>query len=224
MAQAQYWTAFPCVEIDTSFYNLPRLETAARWRAAAPADFTFLLKAWQVITHRADSPTYERTRLDARDREHCGDFGFNPTVRWAWDQTFAVAQELRAALVLFQCPVGFRPTTENVARLKRFFEKAKRGKLTFGWEPRGAWAPELIAQLCEELDLIHVVDPLEGEPAKLGRLRYFRLRGHQRRYTGEELQRLRALCAGRTPGFCLFSNTAMAADARQFQQLLRSQT
>jgi len=70
-AQEKYFSKFPCVEIDTSFYNLPKLETAQRWRAMAPAGFQFALKAWQVITHRADSPTYKRTRLDPRDRPYC---------------------------------------------------------------------------------------------------------------------------------------------------------
>src|SRR5882672_431040 len=165
MAQEKYYRTFSCVEIDSSFYQLPKLETVARWRAAATPGFQFALKAWQVITHSAASPTYKRTRLDARDREHCGSFGFNPTIRWAWDETFAVAKELGAFLVLFQCSASFRQTKQNIAGLKRFFERAKRGKLLFGWEPRGEWDAELVASLCKELDLIHVVDPFQSQPA-----------------------------------------------------------
>ena len=56
-AQEKYFQAFSCVEIDSSFYQLPKVETAARWRAAAPPDFEFAIKAWQVITHRATSRT-----------------------------------------------------------------------------------------------------------------------------------------------------------------------
>src|SRR5437867_7139549 len=104
MAQQRYFQTFPCVEIDSSFYQLPRLETAERWRTAAPDGFEFSMKAWQVITHPASSPTYKRTRLDPGDREHCGHFGFNATIRWAWDETFKIATALRATLVLFQSP------------------------------------------------------------------------------------------------------------------------
>ncbi len=161
MAQEKYFQAFSCVEIDSSFYQLPKVETAARWRAAAPPDFEFAMKAWQVITHRATSPTYQRTRLGAGDREHCGHFGFNPTIRWAWNETFTVARALDARLVLFQCSQSFRPTKENVANLRRFFERAKRGKFYMGWEPRGEWDGELIASLCRELDLIPVLDPFK---------------------------------------------------------------
>src|ERR1041384_4752481 len=110
MAQEKYFRTYSCVEIDSSFYQLPKVETAARWRDVAPDDFQFAMKAWQVITHPASSPTYKRTRIDPRDRDYCGNFGFNPTVRWAWDQTYAVAKALHAVLVLFQCPVSFRPT------------------------------------------------------------------------------------------------------------------
>jgi uncharacterized protein YecE (DUF72 family) len=222
-AQERYFQTYRFVEIDSSFYQLPKAETAARWREAAPKDFQFALKAWQVITHRAASPTYKRTRIDPRDREHCGHFGFNPTVRWAWDQTFAVAKTLQAALVLFQCPASFRATRENIAQLRRFFEKAKRGKFAMGWEPRGPWEPELIAGLCRELDLVHVCDPFKSAPAVRGRIQYFRLHGITgpgHRYSDHELQRLKELCAGKAPTYCAFNNAAMAADAKRFTELL----
>ncbi|HUI07248.1 MAG TPA: DUF72 domain-containing protein [Verrucomicrobiae bacterium] len=222
-AQEKYYRLFSCIEINSSFYQLPKAETAARWRALAPPDFEFAMKAWQVITHRATSPTYKRTRLDPRDREYCGHFGFNPTVRWAWDETFAVAKALQARLVLFQCPPSFRPTNQNVANLRRFFERAKRGKFYMGWEPRGDWDPEQVASLCQELDLIPVLDPLQTAPIPVGKIRYFRLHGAsgpRHHHTREELSRLRATCEGRTPTYCLFNNMAMADDAQQFQKLL----
>jgi uncharacterized protein YecE (DUF72 family) len=223
LAHEKYFATFRCVEVDTSFYNLPKLETATRWRALAPAGFEFTLKAWQVITHRASSPTYKRTRLDVRDLEHCGEFGFNPTIRWAWDETFAVAKALRATAVLFQCPASFRPKTENVQRLKRFFEKAKRGRFQMAWEPRGEWDPELIAKLCRELDLVHVVDPLTTTPAVTGPLRYYRLQGlhgTRQRYAKEDLIRLQSLCPGRTPTYCFFNNVPMAGEAQRFKDLI----
>jgi len=222
-AQEKYFQTFSCVEIDSSFYQLPKVETATRWRAAAPPDFEFAIKAWQVITHRSTSPTYQHTRLDAGDREHCGHFGFNPTIRWAWDETFKVARALGARVVLFQCSQSFRPTKENIANLRRFFERAKRGKFHMGWEPRGEWDAELIASLCKELDLIPVLDPLKIEPIPVGKVRYFRLHGvtgPRHRYTSEEFARLRTICAGRQPTYCLFNNLAMTDDGQRFQKLL----
>jgi uncharacterized protein YecE (DUF72 family) len=223
MAQEKYFRTFSCVEIASSFYQLPKLATAEAWRAAAPANFVFAMKAWQVITHLATSPTYKRTRLDPRDREYCGDFGFNPTVRWAWSETFAVAKALNAALVLFQCPVRFRPTNQNVDRLKQFFEHAKRGKFSMGWEPRGEWPAELVAKLCRELDLIHVVDPFKGLPAAPGIIRYYRLHGvtgARHKFTAPELKQLKEWSTGRPPTYCVFNNIGMLADAQRFAKLV----
>jgi len=226
MAQDKYFHTFSCVEIDSTFYQLPKIETAARWRAAAPPDFEFSLKAWQVITHRATSPTYRRTRIDPRDREYCGHFGFNPTIRWAWDQTVAVAKALEAVLVLFQCPQSFQPNKENIASLRRFFERAKRGKFHMGWEPRGKWDAELVESLCKELDLIPVLDPLQVEPIAVGKVRYFRLHGAtgpRHRHSPEELQRLRGIVEGPRPVYCLFNNVAMRDDGQRFRKLLGPQ-
>ena len=223
IAQAAYFQKFSSVEIDSTFYQLPRLKTAASWRAAAPKDFQFALTAWQVITHRATSPTYKRTRLAEDDRQHCGHFGFNATIRWAWDETFAVAQELRAVLVLFQCQASFTPTADHITGLKKFFERAKRGKLLFGWEPRGAWEPDQIAKLCRELDLIHVVDPLKTSPTT-GKFQYFRLHGltgASHRYSDEELAKLRKSCQQAPTSYCFFNNTNMVRDVARFAALTK---
>ena len=219
-AQAEYFRTFSCVEIDSSFYQLPKLATAARWSADAPAGFTFALKAWQVITHRASSPTYKHTRLDVHDAKHAGHFGFNATVRWAWDETYKVAQALHAGVVLFQCPASFTPTGPHVADLKHFFERAKRGKLLFAWEPRGTWEPALITELCRELELIHVVDPFQTPALSSPKTQYFRLRGvtgAQHRYTDEELRRLRGFCQRKAATYCFFHTRAMVADAQRFR-------
>lgn len=48
---AYYAERFNSVEIDTTFYGIPRAEQLARWAEATPDDFTFCLKTPQVITH-----------------------------------------------------------------------------------------------------------------------------------------------------------------------------
>jgi uncharacterized protein YecE (DUF72 family) len=46
-----YTRHFTTVEINASFYRLPSLATARAWRDAAPAGFTFAIKASRYITH-----------------------------------------------------------------------------------------------------------------------------------------------------------------------------
>ncbi len=53
-----YFSRFEVVEVQQTFYQPPRMETALRWRREAQADFEFVIKAWQLITHPSSSPTY----------------------------------------------------------------------------------------------------------------------------------------------------------------------
>lgn len=46
-----YASVFPSVEINNTFYNLPREKTFADWYARTPAGFEFVCKASRYITH-----------------------------------------------------------------------------------------------------------------------------------------------------------------------------
>lgn len=48
---ACYASRFPAVEIDSTFYRLPREGTAAKWADAVPPDFRFAVKGSRLITH-----------------------------------------------------------------------------------------------------------------------------------------------------------------------------
>src|SRR5262249_57709725 len=50
---AYYVERFTTVEINASFYRMPNTKTVAGWGQAAPAGFTYVLKAPQRITHFA---------------------------------------------------------------------------------------------------------------------------------------------------------------------------
>lgn len=42
---------FDTVEVNTSFYRIPKQETVAAWQAATPEHFLFAPKLWRGITH-----------------------------------------------------------------------------------------------------------------------------------------------------------------------------
>ncbi|HKR00795.1 MAG TPA: DUF72 domain-containing protein, partial [Pyrinomonadaceae bacterium] len=174
-------TQFPVVEVQQTFYQPPQVATLQRWRAEAPANFEFTMKAWMLITHEARSPTYRRLKreLTEKEREGCGSFRATHIVREAWDVTLACAEALGARRILFQCPASFQPTKENVRRMGKFFEWVKRPRETqFLWEPRGGWPDTLVRELCVELDLTHVVDPFSARTVTPERC-YFRLHGRK---------------------------------------------
>lgn len=50
---AHYATRLPTVEINNTFYRMPRAEVLARWAETVPAEFRFVLKASRRITHQA---------------------------------------------------------------------------------------------------------------------------------------------------------------------------
>lgn len=229
---SSYAELFRVVEIQQTFYQPPRLSTLERWRAQVPGDFQFTLKAWQLITHEATSPTYRRLRekLTNSQKREAGAFRPSATVCMAWQRTLESARALQASVILFQCPASFVPTREHKENLRAFFRRLRRTEsslreisgLTFVWEPRGDWRAEEIRELCEEFGLVHGGDPLQTELVTKGP-GYFRLHGRAgSRYvhTEEDFQIL-LNAAGKHPScFVLFNNLAMLDDAKRFQGLL----
>src|SRR5579884_1684782 len=169
VGRERYARVFRLVEVQQTFYQVPARALLQRWREQLPPPFEFTLKAWQLITHDATSPTYRRLRepLSRKALRQCG---------------------------------SFRPTDEV----------------------HGAWELELIRELCVELDLVHVVDPLVHPPVA-GSFRYYRLHGlggYRYRYTEADLDRLAALCGGRESVYVLFNNVHMWEDAQRFLKRL----
>ncbi len=214
------------VEIQQTFYRLPRPQTAARWRAEAPSDFQFTLKAFQGITHPASSPTYRRSGLPVPIPDSYGFFRPTPEVQAAWEATREIALLLQARIVVLQCPVSFGPTPEHKADLRSFCRAIERGGLLLAWEPRGNWTDEEISTLCRELDLIHCVDPFQRLPVH-GTPAYLRLHGrtgYPYRYSDDDLRQLAAWCQSYADAYCMFNNMSMWEDALRFQSLLRGRS
>ena len=129
--QRNYFSQFKLVEIQQTFYQLPRLPAAGKWRAAAPKDFEFTLKPWQLLTHEAASPTYRRLgeKIDPARLDRYGSFRPTSEVTTVWRRTADFACALGATLVVFQCPASFEPTPERTDNLKKFFATIDRSPL-----------------------------------------------------------------------------------------------
>ena len=229
IAQPKYVQAFSCVEVQHTFYQPPKTSTLERWRANAPSDFEFVLKAWQLITHDSKSPTYRRLKkkLTLAERLEAGFFRDSAVVKEAWEVTLACAKALQARTILFQCPASFKQTKQNVANLEAFFKNLNRdkkvGKLNFCWEPRGDWDSEVVKRLCEDLNLWHAVDPFTTKSVTPVRS-YFRLHGRngwRYEYEESELRELAAMLPVNSQGsstvYVFFNNARMTLDALRFQ-------
>jgi uncharacterized protein YecE (DUF72 family) len=230
-AFALYVKAFRVVEVQQTFYQPPQLKTLEKWRREAPEGFDFTLKAWQLITHEASSPTYRRLRekLTERQKREVGAFRLSETVMKAWQRTLECARALESRVILFQGPARFGPTPQHKANLRNFFRELRRGSATsdagespvFVWEPRGEWEAEEVRELCEELRLVHGVDPFQHLPVT-GGLGYFRLhggKGHRYKYTAGDLHQLLEMAKPYSPCYVLFNNISMLEDAKSFLRL-----
>jgi uncharacterized protein YecE (DUF72 family) len=228
MARAEYEMLFPVVEVQQTFYQPPQVPTLEGWRATAPPDFEFTLKAWMLITHEARSPTYRRLKreLSEEERDECGAFRPTPIVREAWDVTEKCAEALAARRILFQCPASFKPTKENIKNMRRFFAGIKRSpELQLLWEPRGGWPDDTVRELCRELDLTHVVDPFAARTVTPERC-YFRLHGRtgfRYVYEDDELEELYGMLPNDVTSYVLFNNVRMREDAARFQKLIEQE-
>ena len=224
-ARGAYFAAgFPVVEVQQTFYRPPPPATLRRWRQEAPPHFEFTLKAYQAVTHPASSPTYRRAGL-APDPAVASRYGFfqdTPEVAAGWEATLAAAGALGATTVVLQCPASFTPTAEHAEALRRFVARHRPPGLRLAWEPRGAWPAALVQALCQELDLVHCVDPFEAAPL-WGTPRYFRLHGgprYRHRYSDQEFQGLLARWGGEEAYVLLNNSTGMWDDALRLLGLL----
>ncbi len=228
VGRQRYFAQMAAVELQETFYDPPSPERAQRLRQEAPQGFVFTMKVWQLVTHPPSSPTYRRLKrtLSPELLEGAGYFRPTSAVRMAWEETLKVARALKPLAIVFQCPASFQPTSENRAHLRQFFQEIEREGMILAWEPRGNWPAEDVLSLCRDLELVHCVDPFQGQSV-WGQAVYWRLHGrgnYRYRYTNEELLQLaswgqQALAQGKNPVIVMFNNTNMWEDALRFLRL-----
>lgn len=234
-----YSDVFSVGEINRTFYQLPMIKTARRWRQEAFADFEFTLKAWQAITHDTRSPTWRRRlgKLTQNQKKNFGHLRPNVEVIEAWQRSREFAEALEARVCVLQTPGNFKCTPENEDNMRRFFAEVQRGKLLVGWEPRGDWHeyPDKIKAICNDLDLIHVVDIMRRKPLVDKPVAYIRLHGlnpkeydYNYDYSEKELQelaeRLRHTAKDHDRVYCMFNNFQMYANALRIMEILEARS
>lgn len=226
-SRKDYFSQFKLVEVQQTFYKIPKLETAQGWREQAPSDFEFNLKAWQLITHPPSSPTYRKAgiQIPQGKQEHYGFFRPSEEMHKAWEETRQFAQTLGVRGIVFQCPASFEENRQNIDNMMSFFQLVGRTEFLFAWEPRGKWSDQIIKDLCHQLGLIHCVDPSVRMPL-YGQPWYLRLHGEPRyrhRYSEEELIHLKSRLQDRE-SYVLFNNINMYHDALVFNRLLTGES
>ena len=126
-----YATRFPTVEINNTFYRLPKENVLQDWASQVPESFTFAIKASQRITH------FARLKPESKD-----------TLQYLLQNTSLLGDKLGPTL--FQLPPNMQ---KDIERLKTFLEFLPHGrKFTFEFR-HSSWFEEDVVDALREKDV-----------------------------------------------------------------------
>jgi len=160
-----YAEHFDTVEINNTFYHLPKEVSVQRWYEQAPKDFVYTVKANRFITHIK--------RLD--------------DVAEALERFFETVGALKEKLgpVLYQLPPSMHKDLDRLGRFLELLPKDNRAVFEFRHK---SWFCEDTYRLLDEFDAAFCVHDLSGLASPrlvTGRLLYVRFHGSTGRYRGD---------------------------------------
>lgn len=204
----RYATVFPVVEVNNTFYMLPKEDTFDRWRSESPRGFLFVVKASRYITHI-------RRMRDAKD-----------SVDLFWSRASRLGDKLGP--ILFQFP----PNLKADPVLLRDFLAVLPTKLRGAFEFRDdSWWRDDVYGLLRDAGAAWVLADRPGWRVPeiiTGRWTYVRFHEGRRLHPGYDRSKLRRW-ADRIAGmnvdeaWVFFNNDALAAaphDALALMDLL----
>jgi uncharacterized protein YecE (DUF72 family) len=166
---AWYAQRLPTVEINNTFYRMPKPAVLENWALATPPDFRFAIKASRRITHDA------RIKADAAD-----------SVAYLYRMLVSLGDKLGA--VLFQLPPNLKKDLPRLEAFLKMLPDNHRAAFEFRNE---SWFDEEVYALLRQANAALVLSEREDnappplvETAPWG---YLRLRLEE--YSGDDLQR-----------------------------------
>jgi len=183
-----YVGRFTTVEINNTFYRMPNAKTVTGWGAAAPAGFTFVLKAPQKITH------FSRLRDVAQP------LGF----------FCETAQTLGDKLgpLFFQLPPNFKKATDRLADVLAKLPPALR--VAFEFRHESWFDDEVYALLRARNAALCIAATEEGVTPAVATADFGYLRLREVEYSAEDLQRwlqtIRDIGAGWRDAYVFFKH------------------
>ncbi|MEM5801941.1 MAG: DUF72 domain-containing protein [Candidatus Aenigmatarchaeota archaeon] len=211
-----YAYVYPAVEVNSTFYRIPKVSTAEKWREEVNEvnkNFEFTVKATRFITH-----ILHFTKASVK----------------FFDVMKDICKALGAKILLLQSPNSFKATEENIKRMKNFFDNINREDLIIAWEPRGDWhkKPEILKEVCKDFEVVECVDPFRNNSLYFGKKKigYFRMHGFgvismysynfSKSELGELKNKMKVLLKKLKLQYYFFNNSAMYQNALEFMKMI----
>lgn len=160
-----YASLFTSIEINSTFYQLPKVSTVANWVADVPSDFQFTLKVPKAVTHSKD-------------------WQYDKQVLKDFLQLVTVADS-RQGCILLQFPAKMEP---NVPKLSGILAALSRSKWPIALESRNdLWYDTRINDLLDKFNVVRVIHDWWNYKIALestGKIVYIRFHGPERNYRG----------------------------------------
>lgn len=202
-----YSRVFDTVEVNSTFYVLPDLETVKGWRRRVPGDFEFTVRCHRSLTH-----TLSMRPVEASFR--------------TYGRMLEVCRALKARVLHLQTPPTFRITPETLDYISDLLSSIDLTKVRVAWEVRNKEQPgyRRLLSLMEGYGVVHSTDLSVEEPAYESDIVYSRLfgRGEHNLYqfTDTELGEIaeKARKSGSRRAYLNFHGVKMYKDAARMKR------
>lgn len=177
-----YSQEFKTVEINSSFYRMPRKSSFESWKKSTPRNFVFALKLNRYLTHR------KRLILDEESKSFLIEF-----------LSRSQGLEKKLAVILIQLPPSFKA---NIERLKRFLDSYSEALKELKFRPLSAiefrhdsWLNDDVFKILKKykVSLVLAGTPQIGSGIVTAGFSYIRMHGdaqHKSNYQNKELTEL----------------------------------
>jgi uncharacterized protein YecE (DUF72 family) len=206
---------FDFVELNSSFYKLPEVKSARKWRSSVSENFEFSMRANHKLTHENHlEPTEENFE--------------------EYQRNLSICKALRAFVLHFQFPPSFNVTREVVDGWRNFFSSLKNTRdLNFAIEVRNPTSVNnaYLRSFLNDFDIIPTSDPFKSElqASSSSRILYSRVFGlgeHTKwSFSTTELQDIEQRVA-KTPAnrrYVTFHNITMYEDGARLKNMLNQE-
>jgi uncharacterized protein YecE (DUF72 family) len=144
---AAYSRAFNFVEVNSTYYEIPSIETVESWRKLVPDDFKFSVRA-----HRSIAGEYKLRPVEKAVK--------------TFERMQKICSILRAEILHFQAPNSFTANSTSIRDTCEFFSSINLDNLRIAFEMRGidpSNVPREMIRMMQDRNMIHCVDLSRGE-------------------------------------------------------------